>query len=139
MMCSPPSPSPQVTPDNAVQYEALIAGIGQRQVWGVAADEVSRALELVGGPPAAVLGLVLDMLLPDEAGRQAAAAMEQCIIVRLAAAGGWGCGWGWGWGIRCLDVGLVQRAALTVLPCTAVLQGADTAAAAAAAATTCHV
>eukprot|EP00775_Hariotina_reticulata_P011322 gene11322-11472_t len=73
-------PGAKVTPDNAVQYEALIAGIGQRQVWGVAADEVSRALELVGGPPAVVLRLVLDMLLPDEAGRQAAAAIEQCVI-----------------------------------------------------------
>lgn len=73
----------QVTPDHAVQYEALLAGLGQRNSWGIeaAADQIARLLEATGGPPAATLRLVLDMLLPNEAGRQAAAAIEQCVLV----------------------------------------------------------
>jgi hypothetical protein len=72
----------QVTPDQAVQYEALLAGIGMRDVLGVQpADNVRAALDAVGGPQQATLRLVLDMLLPDEAGKQAAAAIEECVLV----------------------------------------------------------
>lgn len=77
----------QVTPDQAVQYEALLAGTGLRSVWGVAADSVQQAVDALGAPPHATLSLVLDMLLPDEAGRQAAAAVEQCVLVSWLACG----------------------------------------------------
>jgi hypothetical protein len=74
----------QVSPDQAVQYEALLAGLGMRTVLGVGqqVDNVRLALEATGAPQQATLRLVLDMLLPDEAGKQAAAAVEECVLVR---------------------------------------------------------
>lgn len=74
----------QVTPDQAVQYEALLAGIGQRIVYNLneVSDVIARSLETTGCPALPTLRLVLDMLLPDEAGKQAAAAIEQCVMVR---------------------------------------------------------
>lgn len=76
-----------------MQYEALLAGLGQRNYMGidVAADQIARQLEATGAPPAATLRLVLDMLFPDEAGRQAAMAIEQCVLVSLRrCCDGWG-------------------------------------------------
>jgi hypothetical protein len=66
-----------------VQYEALLAGIGQRDYLGVPAAmiiEIHRLLEATGAP-AVALRLVLDMLFPDTAGKQAATAIEQCVLV----------------------------------------------------------
>jgi hypothetical protein len=71
----------QVSPDQAVQYEALVAGLGTRQVLNVNADGVRLALDATNGAPQATLRLVLDMLLPNEAGKQAAAAIEECVLV----------------------------------------------------------
>lgn len=73
----------QVTPDIAVQYEALIAGIGQRQLYSLAEIglAIQRQLADIGAGPVTTLRLVLDMLFPDAAGRQAAAAIEQCVLV----------------------------------------------------------
>lgn len=67
-----------------MQYEALLAGIGQRIVYNLneSSDVIARALDATGCPPMSTLRLVLDMLLPDEAGKQAASAIEQCVMVR---------------------------------------------------------
>lgn len=74
----------QVTPDQAVQYEALLAGLGQRDNYCIfeGASLIWTALEAINAPPATTLRLVLDMLFPDKAGRQAAAAIEECVLVR---------------------------------------------------------
>ena len=74
----------QVTPDQAVQFEALLAGLGQRDCWNIggAADLIMKQLSELPAGPATTLRLVLDMLLPDTAGKQAAAAIEQCVLVR---------------------------------------------------------
>lgn len=68
----------------AVQYEALVAGLGQRDQWhiGQFADQIHRQLADIGAGPVTTLRLVLDMLFPDTAGRQAATAIEQCVLVR---------------------------------------------------------
>jgi hypothetical protein len=75
----------QVTPDMAVQYEALVAGLGQRDQWhiGQSADQIHRQLADIGAGPVTTLRLVLDMLFPDTAGKQAATAIEQCVLVRV--------------------------------------------------------
>jgi hypothetical protein len=82
-----------VSPDNAVQYEALLAGLGMRGQWGAdmaRVDAALAALHAAGAPAAATLRLALDMLLPDETGRQASAAIEQCVLVRAHTACGAG-------------------------------------------------
>lgn len=80
----------QVTPDQAVQFEALLAGLGQRDTWhiGPYADTIVKQLSELPAGPATTLRLVLDMLLPDTAGRQAAAAIEQCVLVSRALLAG---------------------------------------------------
>jgi hypothetical protein len=52
-----------------------------RQELNVNADGVRLALDATNGAPQATLRLVLDMLLPNEAGKQAAAAIEECVLV----------------------------------------------------------
>lgn len=70
----------------AVQYEALVAGLGQREQYNIGsyADQIYRQLSELGAGPVTTLRLVLDMLFPDAAGRQAAAAIEQCVLVSSA-------------------------------------------------------
>jgi hypothetical protein len=53
-------------------------------VLNVNAEGVCLALDATNGAQQATLRLVLDMLLPNEAGKQAAAAIEECVLVGAA-------------------------------------------------------
>lgn len=74
----------QVHPDQAVLYEALLAGLGQQRQYHLdegRADQIYAKLNEIAAGPATTLRLVLDMMFPDQLGKQAASAIEQCVLV----------------------------------------------------------
>jgi hypothetical protein len=78
------APTAQVHPDQAVLYEALLAGLGQQKQYYLdegRADQIYAKLNEIAAGPATTLRLVLDMLFPDQLGKQAASAIEQCVLV----------------------------------------------------------